>query len=272
MANLFQYYPNIKPEICMEYVIANQEMESSETSLKKENDLEKNQSTNLETSLKTFFAKGGMLKVIKNCSATYHQSIQLLPNDIIYPICSGGFCRSQTLWALLKQYDSQVILYPPHAARYGWDPYNDKINRFQNIAKEQVHDEFEQYFGFEKSVRFGFENTESWNSFEEQPSLENLQSISQYYNQHYYGSNNLPDEQKKLRRVYIAFANNAHVVLHRVNQANESLHNVLVIAINSEDIITTPPDFLMTSSRSKKAYAHFADLIYNLLDFQFLVN
>lgn len=265
----FQNHPDLKPEVHMECFIDGQEIDSAECSLKRENDLEKNHSTNLQSSLKVFFAKGGTLQVVKNCSAINHKSIQLLPHDIIYPICSGGFCRSQTLWALLKQYDSQITLFPPHAARFGWDPYNGKINRSQNIAKEQVFDEFEQCFGFEKSMRFGFENAFDWNSFETNPSLEDLQSISHYYNQHYYGSQ---DVQKNLRRVYIAFANNAHVVLHRLSQANESLNNVHVIAINSEDIITTPPDFLMTPSRSKKAYAHFAELIHGLLDFQFLDN
>lgn len=49
--------------------------------------------------------------------------------------------------AILEPIRNQIVLFPPHAARVGWDPYNGQINRYKNYAQEVVPDEFNAYFG-----------------------------------------------------------------------------------------------------------------------------
>ena len=207
-----------------------------------------------------FVEKGGRLQSIHHPSEATAPLIQLNEGDIVYPVCSGGLCRSQTLWALLSSFTDKITLIPPHAARFGWDPYDGNIYRSLNYLHEIMPDEFSLCFGMEKALRFGFENHEEWLSIEESSSSEGLKKISGFYDLYYFSP-----PQGKGRRVYITFSRNAHVVLHRLNQTNESLNNVLVIFIDIEDIITTPPEFLHTTPRSVKAYQHFSNIISKLL-------
>lgn len=162
---------------------------------------------------------------------------------------------------VLEPLSDQIILFPPHAARVGWDPFNGQINRHRNYAAEASFDNFSSHFGKEKSLRFGFENTPEWSLIEKSPSEEGLKSISLYYDRHYFGKESSWKGKQGKRRIYIAFSKNAHVALFRLNQTNEDLKNVTVIAIESEDIITDPPKHLNTSSRSVKAYEHFMHLL-----------
>jgi HAD superfamily hydrolase (TIGR01509 family) len=232
---------------------------------KLDEDLEKNSSTSSQRCLQEFFQKGGTLQCISNIHKN-NASIRLNMGDAVYPICSGGWCRSQTLWAILKPFSHQIILFPPHAARLGWDPYNGQINRYRNYAKEAVYDEFSFYFGMEKSLRFGFENSSKWEPMERYPSSEGLQAITKFYNEYYYGPSSSWQGKQGKNRIYIAFSKNAHITLYRLNQANENLNNVTVIAIDSEDLITHPPDYLQTTPRSMKSYKFFADSLAGLLD------
>ncbi len=101
--------------------------------------------------------------------------IRLNLNDAVYPVCTGGFCRSKALWAILEPICNQIVLFPPHAARVGWDPYNGQINRYKNYAQEVVPDEFNAYFGMEKAERFGFENISEWKIIEQSPTNEGAQ-------------------------------------------------------------------------------------------------
>ena len=229
--------------------------------------LEKDPATAAKKCLQDFFHKGGVLQSISNLSLVSQPNVHLHMGDAIYPVCSGGWCRSQVLWAILQPYSDQIILFPPHAARVGWDPYNGQINRYRNYAQEIVPDEFSSYFGIEKALRFGFEHASSWKLIEESPTDEGIKTISQFYDQHYFGPSSSWQGKQEKKRIYITFSNNTHVALHRLNQSNESLKGVIIIAINSEDIITFPPDFLNTTPRSTKAYEHFSKLLTGLFDF-----
>ncbi len=233
---------------------------------KKDEDLERNFDTNAQNCLQDFVQKGGSFQSISNLSEATVTQIRLCVGDAVYPICSGGFCRSQALWAVLQKFSSQITLFPPHAARHGWDPYNGQINRYRNQAQETVPDAFASYFGREKQERFGFEQMRQWKSVEQAPTREGLNRITEFYDQHYYGPNSRWHEKQGQQRVYIAFSNNAHVALYRLNQTNENLKGVSLVAINSDDLITYPPDFLNTSSRSVKAYEYFCNLIVPLFD------
>jgi hypothetical protein len=237
-----------------------------EIPFKKDEYLEQNPNTTAQKCMQKFFQKGGTIQCITSLTEVTAPKIRLNLNDAIYPICSGGFCRSQTLWAILESISDQIVLFPPHAARVGWDPYNGQINRSRNYAQEIVPDEFNAYFGIEKAQRFGFENDLEWKFIEQSPTSGGLNKISQFYDQNYYGPNSSWRGQKGKRRMYIAFSNNAHVALYRLNQTNDNLKEVSLIAIASEDLITYPPSFLKTTSRSTIAYEYFTDLLQQVLD------
>lgn len=233
---------------------------------KKDEDLEKDPNSSAERCVLSFFEKGGVIKCIPDLLDSREYKIQFNEGDAVYPICSGGWCRSQTLWAILQPFSDQIILFPPHAARVGWDPYNGQINRFKNYAQEILPDEFDLFFGFEKSLRFGFENDFEWKSIEQSTTNESLKNISQFYDQQYFGPESSWQGKQGKNRIYIAFSKNVHVILHRLNQSNENLTGVTVIAIESEDLITHPPAFLNTTSRSIKAYEYFTDLLQQIFD------
>lgn len=233
--------------------------------LKPEPALEKNENTKVTACLETFLAKGGTLHHIP----VDEPSFSIQPGDAIYPVCSGGWRRSQTLFALLEPYKDQIVLFPPHAARYGWDPYNGQINRYINEQREETElDEFALYFHKDKAVRVGFENEMAWKAIELNPTPETLAEISRYYDEHFYGPQSSWEGKQGQRRVYVAFSVNAHVVLHRLVQANESLENVHLVACDLEDLITHPPAHLHTHKNSQVAYAHFISLLQELFKMQ----
>lgn len=233
-------------------------------------DLENDPNTMARKCLQEFLQKGGRLQSIPDLSAVESPCIRLHANDAVYPVCSGGWCRSQALWAILKPYSSRIILFPPHAARLGWDPYAGEIRRYLNEAQEELHDEFSAYFGIEKALRFGFEHAHLWKQIEALPTQEGLATLSHFYDHAYFGPSSAWQGQQGSRRVYIAFSHNAHVVMHRLLQTNDSLAQVTVIAIDSEDIITNPPAFLNTPSRSRKAYEYFSTRLAQLVDVNLL--
>jgi hypothetical protein len=233
-------------------------------SLKVDDHLEKNQTTNARSCLQNFICKGGTLETISSLSDTT-QSFSFSIGDVIYPVCSGGWCRSQALWALLR-FCEDIILFPPHAARVGWDPYNGQINRYRNVLEELKPDEFSLYFGIEKALRFGFENSVKWKLIEQSTTQDELTSIATFYDQHYYGPLSSESGINEQKRIYVTFSNNTHVVLYRLNQTNVSLKNVTVISIDSEDIITYPPNFLQATSRSKEAYKYFSTQLVRIFN------
>ncbi len=238
---------------------------SATVPFKNDDDLERNPNTSVQKCLQNFLCKGGILKCIPNLESN-KQQIQINLGDAVYPVCSGGWCRSQALWAILQPFSDKIILFPPHAARVGWDPYNGQINRYKNYAQEIVYDEFESFFGTEKVLRFGFEHDTEWKSIEKSPTNEGLGQISQFYDQHYFGAGSSWQGRQGKKRIYITFSNNAHVTIYRLNQNNESLEAVTVVAIDSEDLITYPPPTLNTTARSIQAYEYFGTLLKGVFD------
>lgn len=66
--------------------------------------------TSIDNVLSNFYNKNGTFIRLDPGS---HQKAILLPDDTIYPACSAGLCRSQTLWAILRAYKNKIKLFPP---------------------------------------------------------------------------------------------------------------------------------------------------------------
>lgn len=220
-----------------------------------EKTLEIHPQTCLEKSFADFSDKGGTF-VYLNDDVTF----TLKPNDIVFPSCSRGNNRSQTLWNLLRPFKGVITLMPPHATSDGFDPYNGMEN-WHHESPNRPDDEFILWAGVKKSQKFG------WDVFGDCISHENvssndLQSMLEYYNTHYYNPENLG----KQRRVYITFAQNAHVHLYRLSQTNASLENVVVVCFPLEDLIRSPLAKWKTYPRSEKCYRQFGKLLSSHLD------
>lgn len=255
-----------------ENVIDRNKIALKEVPFDKESALEFDPETRAKKCLDEFFQKGGNLEFIPSLMEEVQSKFKLSPGDAVFPVCSGGWCRSQTLWAILSRYSDQIILFPPHAARMGWDPYNGQINRYRNYDNEVLSDEFTHFFNFEKAQRFGFENTPEWELIEKSPTSEGLKKISQFYDQYYFGPESHWQGKQGKRRIFITFSHNTHVALLRLNQNNESLEDVTILSIQSDDIISLPPEGLNTSSRSQKAYEYFTIILRKVFDFSELDN
>lgn len=174
--------------------------------------------------------------------------------DALYPVCSGGVCRSQTLYLLLKELleKKNVRIFPPHASRRGLDPYNGEIQIHREIV---MHDEFEKAFNLQRCLQFGFDQREKWL----QSGL-NVEEIKRYYDENYFG----PIPAK--RRVYIAFSSPVHVILKRLIETNEHLEGVAVVAIPLIDEISHPPSPEIASG-STEAYFAFLNKIRPFFQF-----
>jgi hypothetical protein len=235
--------------------------------------LEKSETTSGTNCLNTFCAKGGtfvsLVPSLAKSIPCYDTSnrFTLEPGDTVFISCSAGFRRSQTLWSLLSPYSKSgnIDLPAPHATRYGCDPYNDKVNWHENAEEEnKPGDEFEQWSSHTKADRLGFDQIPRWEEELKQRGItETLASITEYYNEHYY---NVSATHSKGRRVFITYAANAHIHLHRLNQINETLGNVILVHIDSKDLITEPPEEWNTYRASREAYRRFAEFLENLID------
>jgi hypothetical protein len=192
----------------------------------------------------------------------------LLSNDIVYPSCTAGYCRSQALWAILSKYEN-ITLFAPHATRYGFDPFNEEANWNKNLEEEAKTDEFVLWFKRDKAERFGYEKF-SYLLVKHDSSLAKLEEIRAYYDQHYFGPHSIGENKKGARRVYITFAQNAHVILHRLNQTNQDLNQVVVVSLDLDDYITRPLEEWNTYCRSFAAYYEFSLVLNNMLNFTHL--
>lgn len=228
--------------------------------LEAEPDLEMNPETSLEVSIANFLAKGGTLVHLDDNAKPY----AFQPGDAVFPACSAANNRSQTLWALLQPYAGKILLMKPHATRYGFDPYNGQEN-WQRTKHFYADDEFAAWSGFKKSMKFGFDKFDGWLAKKDITKHE-LATLSKYYDEEYFRSK-LPQDAK---RVYVAFAKNAHVHLYRLAQTNESLKNVIVVSVPLEDLIYHVVPEWNTDRRSKQAYANFADILIKYFDFSAL--
>ena len=219
-------------------------------------ELEQNNHSSSHKVLAEFTAKGGIFVRMNKDTAPY----PLAPGDRVFPACSGGNNRSQTLWNILLPYTDKITLMPPHATCYGFDPYNGRSN-WQRTQHTYLDDEFISWAGRPKSQKFG------WDIFmelfsKEQASPEELARMLGYYNVEYYN----PTLSPGTRRVYITFAKNGHIHLHRLSQVNTSLENVVVLLFPLEDLINHPLPEWNTYPRSLKTYVEFAKILKASLD------
>lgn len=221
-----------------------------------EAELQSNPESSIETLWKQFTAKGGVLIRMDNGVSPF----QLLPGDVVFPSCSGGNNRSQTLWGLLRPYADRIILKQPHATQYGFDPYNGQPN-WLRIKSANKNDEFYLWTGVEKSKKLGWDLFRDW-ILKAEATPEELQPMLEFYNREYYAY----QVPAGTRRIYITFAKNAHVHLFRLNQTNESLANVIVLFYPLEDLIKHPLPEWNTFHGSVKSYSELAALIRRYLD------
>lgn len=229
--------------------------------------LEQNSITSGVSCMQTFRDKGGNF-VTLNPFSSKPTTFEVKRNDRIFISCSAGFRRSQTLWVLLLPYADKGVIHlsPPHATRYGCDPYNGEVNWHENDEEEnKPGDEFELWSGFPKSQRLGFEKLDEWKAkLNASPKESVLSEITQYYNDHYYAP---PYESlDEGRRIYITFAANTHVHFHRLNESNQILTNVTVVHLDLDDLITKPLEEWNTDRASFKAYQNFAELLKQVID------
>lgn len=232
-------------------------------------DLQADEATSINNVLSKFQTQGGTF--IRIGMPETGKTIQLRPGDAVYPICSAGYNRSQTLWFTLKPYQDKIVLFPPVGARYGFDPFNGKINWNLNITHEKGHDEFFLWAGEPKATRFGYEQFGHLRG-QETVTEEQLAQVLHFFNQHYYGPESNWKGQKGQRRIYISFDRNTHVVLHRLAQTNASLENVLVMHLPFNDMVANPLPEWNTFKQSAIAYEKFAQLLKALVDVQLLQN
>lgn len=224
-------------------------------------DLEKNENSSLNSSLQEFTARCGTLLRLEGNTVPF----SFIPGDQIFPSCSGGNNRSQTLLEVLRiNSANQLVLHLPHATRYGFDPYNGLVN-WHRTHHKQKDDEFILWCGRKKSPKLGWSTFESFLSNTE-ATPEELQTILNYYTTYYYN----PEIPFGSRRVYITFAKNAHAHLYRLNQTNASLENVIVLFYPLEDCIAHPLPEWETYPRSVKCYTEFSKLLMQYLDFSML--
>lgn len=199
-----------------------------------------------------FIQRGGSLRFLE-----LNQPVALFEKgDALYPVCSGGLCRSQSLLQLLKplQQGLDLLLFAPHASRQGYDPYQGQV-QIHRLPK--VADDFEAYFGCPRIPQFGFDQAERWRQQGDMKDPEVVSSILGYYNRHYFGPESSVQGKKGKRRVYLVFAGPVHVVLKRLGEANADLSSVVVAAIPLQDEISNPPEYLQVPSGSLPAYEHF---------------
>jgi hypothetical protein len=219
-------------------------------------DLQNEEHSTLAVSLEKFLEKGGTIIRLED----YDEPFQLQPGDTVFPACTAGHNRSQIVWKLLQPYADKIILNKPHATQYGLDPFNGKAN-WNRPKKPLVVDEFQLWAGSARQQKFGWDVFGEWTDKKE-VSSEELHTLLDYYNREYY-SLNTPAEARK---VYIVFAKNVHVHLHRLSQSNGTLENVVILYMPLEDFIHTPLPEWNTFPGSLKSYEEFAKIIGARLD------
>ncbi len=249
---------------------------SRDTPFRVDKNFENNKATKGKICLKAFTAKGGKyVHLDPKKKQKKVPAFALLPNDIVFPSCAAGFNRSQTLYAILAKFTPSITLIAPHATRMGFDPFNDKANWRTNLDFETDSDGFFLWAGHNKVQRFGFDRfghlQRELNPPPEDLPQEVLLEIRKYYDENYFGPSSIPLQLKGRRRVYITFAANAHVIIHRLNQANLHLRDVIVVGINLDDFIHRPRQKEIVP-KSPEAYAAFEQLIRQVLDFSQLSN
>lgn len=222
-----------------------------------DDELQEDYETSLERSFYLFLAKGGRIFRLDEWSPPF----KFAKGDVVFPSCAGANNRSQTLWNILQPYNTKITVMPPHATRFGFDPYNGLVN-WHRAKHSFTQDEFQLWANVVKSKKFGWDNFESWLSKTEISPIE-LNILRQYFNQNYYN----PRLSSETRKIYITFSKNVHIHLARLSETNSSLENVILLFYPISDLINHPLPEWQTYKRSKEAYVQVAALIRKHLDF-----
>lgn len=254
-------------------------------SYKKDLNLEKKPNCSAQACLDTFISNGGTFLSFDHFPRKEEPRFTLYPDDAIYPICPGGLARSQALWAFFLPFKNKIVLFPPHAAIYGWDPYDGEFHPICPCHLNFSNDQFSSYFKVEKPKYFASEMFTTWEKIKkafEASSLmnflktknpsEDISQITKYYDEHYFGPNSSYKEQTGKRRIYITFAQSTHVILYRLIQSNPSLKDVVLIHIDLEDIVANPCGSLNIIPRSQAAYAQLEKILEDIFDISRLKN
>ncbi|MFA6915003.1 MAG: hypothetical protein WC222_01275 [Parachlamydiales bacterium] len=220
-------------------------------------ELQANANTSFDILVDQFRIKGGTFIVMEEGVEPF----ALNKNDIVFPSCSGGNNRSQTVWGILRPFADKIRLRPPHATSYGFDPYQGKSN-WLAIKEPQSNDKFQVWAGVPKSTKLGWDLFAVWLD-NETPSEADLKKMLDYYSNVYFN----PAIPEGTRRVYITFTKNAHIHLFRLNQTNDSLDNVVLLLFPLQDLIKHPPMTWNTAPGSVKTYRELSKLISKHLDF-----
>ncbi|MBS4169044.1 hypothetical protein [Parachlamydia sp. AcF125] len=205
-----------------------------------------------------FKIKGGHLHIVKTFSEKSENRFTFQLGDALYPVCSGGTCRSQALYEFLQRKldHDNFVLFPPHAARCGYDPYNGEV-RYYTAAP--IVDEFESFFGKKRTTRFGYDHASDWHDSQGAVTAEKIALIKTFYDTSYYGPQSHFQGRTGKRRVYMAFAHPTHAVLKRLLETNDTLEKVVLVAIPLADEITTPSPEAGIRGGSPEAYQAFLD-------------
>ncbi len=228
--------------------------------------LEKKEETSVSRVFEEFKSKGGSLYRLGDEISPF----QLLPNDVIFPSCSSGKNRSQTVWKILESCDQKIQLMSPHAVRGGNDPYNGRIKKWCDPSKFKLKpDGFVEWAGGSKKVSmFGEESFQQWWEKKDEP--ETLGKMKEYYDKVYYETH----FSSETRRVYITFQENAHVHLQRLSETNHSLDNVVVLyfAFPIDPLKCPKSQLWKESTRKIEAYIGLAEIVNAGLDLRMIKN
>lgn len=222
-------------------------------------ELQSNAKSSIELMVAQFSAKGGTLVVLEDGTSPF----QLKSGDVVFPSCSGGNNRSQTLWNVLRPYSEKIHLMPPHATSYGFDPYNGQAN-WLRIKEQQKNDQFHVWAGVPKSPKLGWDVFSMWLGKTATPAQ--LKNISDYYTSIYFH----PAVPEGTRRVYITFTKNAHIHLFRLNQTNSSLKDVILVVYPLQDLVKNVLPEWNTVPGSVKTYVELSSRIKTHLDLSLL--
>lgn len=208
-----------------------------------------------------FIQKEGKL-IVLNVNDPNPDRFVILPGDDIRISCSAGWCRSQTAYLIFSMYEG-ICLLPPHGTRYFFDSIGrDERNR--SMKGESGHDEFKECFGFKKALRIGHKEFIHLRNLTTLPP-ETVAKITAFYNDNYFGPKSKDPSTERI--VYITFAANAHAIMYRLNQTNDSLKKHILVCIDSDDYMSNPLPEWNTYPRSMVSYANFAKLLLKFFDF-----
>lgn len=114
-----------------------------------------------------------ILYALRRRSTSDHENSPVFYHFIAFFRFGSGFYAAESYSFLLPEECDEVleanessnlqtiVLHPPHATRYGFDPYNGEMNWKQNFPSPD-DDEFIQWAKIPKSTKFGWDLFQEW--------------------------------------------------------------------------------------------------------------